>query len=580
MSRSPSVRPVRRRAPARPPHLLLGIVVGALLCAAAVVSASPAGSEERAAEAVVDYRAPLGGPVVDHFDPPAQRWLPGNRGIDYSPEPGTAVAAAADGQVVFAGPVAGALHVTVLHADGLRTSYSFLRSVQVHRGQVVRAGDAVGTAGGPVHVGVRRPDGTYLDPEALFGGHLRVHVRLVPGVEEGAKALAAERRSLFETVLDTGISAVTHLAEGVPRWGSLATHYVAETSGLASVLRARDALGRWIDQLGHCTPAGEPAPPHEGRRIVVLVSGLGTGSTGSSAWEVDTEGLGYAATDVVRFSYAGGRSPVEKNDPLADAVGPDGRAVPLATLPVAEFDGLDSQQSIELSADRLAELLSLVAAAEPGVPVDVIAHSQGGVVARLGIEQAGARGDLPPSVQNLVTIGTPHQGAPGATGVVALREWPGGEAVLAGLRDSGWVDPLDDRLPSIPELSETSPVIAEMRATPMPDGVRFVSLGTRWDITVPATATVDPAADDQRILDTGFGFGEHGAQASAPAVTREVALAVAGAPLTCQSLGEAGRSFLAAEATRRVETYLAVEAVSAATTQGPASLVAAARDSG
>ena len=39
--------------------------------------------------------------------------------------------ASADGTVVFAGPVAGTLHVTLRHADGVRTSYSVLAAIEV-----------------------------------------------------------------------------------------------------------------------------------------------------------------------------------------------------------------------------------------------------------------------------------------------------------------------------------------------------------------------------------------------------------------------------------------------------------------
>jgi len=56
------------------------------------------------------------------------------------------VRAAADGEVTFAGQVGGSHHVVVLHADGLRTSYSFLDTVAVHRGDHVVQGDVVGTS--------------------------------------------------------------------------------------------------------------------------------------------------------------------------------------------------------------------------------------------------------------------------------------------------------------------------------------------------------------------------------------------------------------------------------------------------
>src|SRR5215210_6272973 len=115
------------------------------------------------------YRPPVTAAVVDPFRPPAHPFGPGNRGVDYATEPGTPVGASADGEVVFAGAVADGLHVVVLHPDGIRTSYSFLRSVTVQRGQRVVQGQAVGTAGDRFHFGARAGD-VYIDPTTLFAG--------------------------------------------------------------------------------------------------------------------------------------------------------------------------------------------------------------------------------------------------------------------------------------------------------------------------------------------------------------------------------------------------------------------------
>ena len=124
----------------------------------------------------------------------------------------------------------------------------------------------------------------------------------------------------------------------------------------------------------------------------------------------------------------------------------------IATRP---FDSLDSQQSVGTSADHLSALLQSVAAAQPGTPIDVLAHSQGGVVARLAVERSGAAGRLPSEVDTLVTLSSPQQGAPLATGVVALGESPGGAAALSQVRASGAADELDNHLPAISDLAET-----------------------------------------------------------------------------------------------------------------------------
>ena len=124
------------------------------------------------------YQPPVVAPVVDAFRAPRTPWAAGNRGIEYATVPGTPVGAAADGTVVFAGMVGGSLHVVVRHADGLRTSYSFLRTALVHRGDRVVRGEPVGTSGYRVHFGARMGD-VYIDPALLFGGTGPPRVRLV-----------------------------------------------------------------------------------------------------------------------------------------------------------------------------------------------------------------------------------------------------------------------------------------------------------------------------------------------------------------------------------------------------------------
>jgi murein DD-endopeptidase MepM/ murein hydrolase activator NlpD len=121
--------------------------------------------------------------VVRDFDPPAQPWLPGNRGLDLAGHPGQPVHAAGAGIVSFAGVIA---HVGVVSvtSGALRTTYEPV-TVAVHRGQTVAAGKVLGrlTLAGShclpaacLHWGLLRGD-AYLDPLALLGLE---QVRLLP----------------------------------------------------------------------------------------------------------------------------------------------------------------------------------------------------------------------------------------------------------------------------------------------------------------------------------------------------------------------------------------------------------------
>lgn len=112
--------------------------------------------------------APVVAPVADPFRPPAQPWLPGNRGLEYATPTGRRVVAAAAGRVTFAGQVGGRLVVTVTHDGGVRSTYSPLASIDLRPGSEVRVGMAIGTTNGPLHFGVLRGS-AYLDPAAWLG---------------------------------------------------------------------------------------------------------------------------------------------------------------------------------------------------------------------------------------------------------------------------------------------------------------------------------------------------------------------------------------------------------------------------
>jgi murein DD-endopeptidase MepM/ murein hydrolase activator NlpD len=121
------------------------------------------------------YDWPVDGPVIRGFDAAETPYGPGHRGIDIAASPGTAVRAAADGIVAFAGRIAGAFYVSVDHPDGVRTTYSWLETISVRRGQDVLRGVSLGTtgAGHPgtepphLHFGARLAD-RYVDPMLLL----------------------------------------------------------------------------------------------------------------------------------------------------------------------------------------------------------------------------------------------------------------------------------------------------------------------------------------------------------------------------------------------------------------------------
>ena len=131
---------------------------------------------------------PVTGPVVRGFDPPSSPFGSGHRGIDIAVDVGSEVVAPADGVVAFAGPVGGHLFLTIDHGGGLESTYSWLSSLSVRRGDAVVGGQPIaltgpGHAGAPLsslHLGVRLDD-AYVDPLDYLGAlDVSTMIRLAP----------------------------------------------------------------------------------------------------------------------------------------------------------------------------------------------------------------------------------------------------------------------------------------------------------------------------------------------------------------------------------------------------------------
>lgn len=108
--------------------------------------------------------------VSRSFQPPAQKWLSGHRGVDLSAAPGTQLHSPASGTVTFTGVVVDRPVITVDHGNGLKSSFEPVDAT-VQRGDTVSQGEVIGRIAGAghcppadcVHWGVRR-NGEYVNP--------------------------------------------------------------------------------------------------------------------------------------------------------------------------------------------------------------------------------------------------------------------------------------------------------------------------------------------------------------------------------------------------------------------------------
>ena len=526
------------------------------------------------------WAPPVDGPVVERFDPPAVRWGPGHLGIDYAVPPGTAVCAAGDGVVVFAGQVAGSLHVVVLHTGGLRTSYSFLASIAVHRGATVVRGALVGRTGGTggghgagvLHLGLRVGE-RYVDPLLLFrpvdlvsAVHLAptgdvTGILATPGAERGG--LVAGLGRLARHVRGAGRAVVAAVADLVGGTGAAADRAV---EGMLSTL---DAFGRTLEPIAEALAAGaaqmpgvaarllsipplrllpdlmidvgasllawansrddcDPdSPPADGKggsgHDVMVVAGINSETDESGATvDLPVSRLGYSQQEVTYFSYAHG----------GGGYAPD-----------------DSYIPIEAAAARLADQLRSLHAAHPGREVDLIAHSQGGVVALAFLELVYDPADPSyPPLGPVVTLSSPLDGAPLATlGVVVARS-RAGRAFLDNL-PGNLVPPSSAASPR--DLAEGSGLMRRVHEAEMPAGVELTSIGAALDPVVPAASTGAPGV--ARLTVNPWSFNPHSAILTDPEALRAVRAAIEGRALPCVSFVDALVGSVAPELITRAE---------------------------
>jgi len=506
---------------------------------------------------------PVDGGVLRAFDAPSTPYGPGHRGVDLATDHGEGVRAAGAGVVEYAGTVAGTRHVVILHDNGWRTSYSYLAELLVSEHRRVRAGEVIarccyepadvvdGHHGGLLHFGLRVGD-EYVDPMLLFSASdLTELVHLAPA--HGSE-WPSQPRSAIRMVLDTvGLGATFHLGGtllgsggqlfdglgGVLAAGAQSLpaldDYLASLSPLAA-LGALDIgcclgfdVGRgilgWIDEQDEC----DHDPPSLGTiagatNRLMFVAGINSErSAGGSSNDFPAGRLGYEAADTRWFSYS------------SEGGAAGGGA----------YVAADTLAPIDDSARRLAGQLRAMQREQPGRSVDLIAHSQGGVVVQTFLKFFYDSGDpsMPP-LGTVVTIASPHQGAPLATSAAIANSNP----ILAPLLSELPGSSLPADAASVRDLSESSEHNARLHRVALPPGLDVISIGAPLDWVVPATATDLDGAEQVTVAPDSI-LGQHSDLTTDDATLFAIRNALVGRPAPCVSLST---SILAQVAPRRI----------------------------
>lgn len=527
---------------------------------------------------------PVDGEITRPFQAPAFAYGPGHRGVDFAAAPGTPVRSAADGVVAFAGSVAGSLHVVVVHDGGLRTTYAFLAGIAVHEGDRVTRGQIVGAAGGTgpehdrpgLHFGLRIGD-RYLDPQQLFEVcDLTQLVRLVP-VDEMPAEPWDSRRPLATGSLTSGTGSVADVtgdlagalgsAVGVAadggRRGWEAMGGVAGTAG-RSALAVADAgaeagrglagvaaavFGRspagiaasvaagvtggvvdWWRNRRECSDGSAAADGSGGSgHLLMAVGGIDSaGPANEPTFGLDTRALGYHDDEVTFFSYA-----------------PGGGA----------YSRAQTHGDLHRAGLRLAEQLRVMQREHPGREVDLIAHSQGGVVVDVFLQDYyDARDPGYPPIGTVVTLSSPHEGAPLATAAVDWRRSPVGSVLIDAAEGRLFAAPAD--APSVRQLDEHSRFLRDLWDDRLPDHVDFTTIGGTDDVLVPATQIDVPDAT-KVVVDVGGGpLDDHTNIPRDPGALGVVRSALEGRPPPCVGLAEALRGVVVPTLITRLEHTL------------------------
>lgn len=482
------------RAPSRPGPLLVSVMSFALVV---LVAAAPAEAQRLAPDAAA-WTRPVGGRLVEGFDAPTNPFGAGHRGADFAAGPGEPVRAAGSGTVSFAGAVAGSIHVTVDHGDGVLTTYSFLERANVSIGTQVERGAAIGRAGGTgghhpagvMHMGLR-VGGVYVDPMSLFqpvdltervhlvavsADNLRpapdphgVLVDLNYDIERGglpewlyAREWVDSERNRRRSALDRAVRSAVGFGRALAgaSWDALddiAHNPYVPVVGLAIPMDVAEAVYDHV--TADCTPAQDVRGGLISYRDVMFVAGIDSSMRDGRTNEFPLEQL-YPQDRIHWYSYRD-----------------DGSA----------YDASDTHQSIDQSAQLLAEQLRATkAAAGRPMETDLVAHSQGGVVVQHFLSHYWDPTDPTlPLISRVVLISSPLEGAPGA---IVLDEM--GDTLVGSL--AAGVLPLPNpRAPALSDLRSDSARASAAREWVVPESIEVVSIGIASDAVVPSTTNDD-----------------------------------------------------------------------------------------
>lgn len=276
--------------------------------------------------------------------------------------------------------------------------------------------------------------------------------------------------------------------------------------------------------------AGAKPPPPPNDNIVVAVAGIGSHTDvdengeidpAASIYDTDFTTLGYPEENIFHFSYEG----IEDRG----GTGPYRMHAP--------YEKEDTYEDIEVSAEKLAVQIEEIHRRYPEKKIDIVAHSQGGLVSAQYIHAIWDSADpLGPQIGHFVTISTPHQGADAANLGPLLSSSSRGREKLQMIRGIKKFSALPDPTsPSAMQMAEGSEFISQLNRGWDSSKVDTTTIGTTFDFVVtPQHAHLKGSRSYTADMPLGAPpFKAHSSVTTAKSTKQIVYGALAGDPLRC-----------------------------------------------
>ena len=225
-------------------------------------------------------------------------------------------------------------------------------------------------------------------------------------------------------------------------------------AGIVASVAADIAAGTadWWRHRQECSDGATAADGTGGSgHLLMAMGGIDTtGAPGEPTFGLDTHALGYRD---------------------------DGGPVLLLRADGGAYRAPQTHGDLQRAGLRLAEQLKEAQREHPGREIDLIAHSQGGVVVDVFLQDYYDAADPAyPPIGTVVTLSSPHEGAPLATAAADWHASPVGRPLVEAAEERLPVAP-SSSAPSVRQLDEHSRFLHNLWDDRLPEHVDFTTIG-------------------------------------------------------------------------------------------------------